>query len=131
MAKQSVNMLTLKHYVDDGYYIDSVERYVRTGFGSGFTKDCFGFADYLAFRPGSTRKLTKLVLVQATDNTNKSHRYKKILENPIARDWAGMGFEIHLVACYLEKKPQVVKVQRITHADFLDGVPSPMKKKSS
>jgi hypothetical protein len=114
----SPTTLTLRWYHDAGWDIDVTERRIKTGIGKSFLKDLFGFADLMAF--GQTEEEgPQILLIQATDMSNRSKRRDKILQNSIARRWAFLtGYPIHLVAWRLDRDPPEMEVVEICREDF-------------
>ena len=74
---------TLKHYRDDGYICDVIERWIPIPSipGGGKRKDWFGFADILGFR-GSD-----VILIQSCGADYSKHK-TIILDNEVASKWA-------------------------------------------
>lgn len=82
-------MLVLR---DNGFIVESVERFNRFAGKFGVRQDFLGFADLLAF-PGGMSCAEKseagsfITLVQNTSRSNMSSRVKKICESELARSW--------------------------------------------
>lgn len=86
----STNTKTKELYESLGYV------YAKTEHWNAFCKrrmDLFGFADAIAFLPGSL----DVVLIQITTWTNASSRRNKIKASEIAMAWMNGGRKIHLV----------------------------------
>lgn len=86
----SLNTKTKELYERNGYV------YAKTEHWNSFCKrrvDLFGFADAIAFLPGSS----DVVLIQITTRSNASSRRNKINESPIAVLWTTGNRKIHLV----------------------------------
>lgn len=86
----SINVKTKDLYESLGYV------YAKTEHWNAFCKrrvDLFGFADAIAFLPGSK----DVVLIQITSRSNASSRRNKINTSEIARAWMSGGRKIHLV----------------------------------
>lgn len=61
--------------------------------------DLFGIGDFLVFKAESAN----VTLVQATSGTNHAARRKKILANPIARDWIQQPCRQIIIASWTRK----------------------------
>jgi hypothetical protein len=121
LAKTSPTQRTLKHYRDLGYDCDVIERWVRNPKhpAGGFRKDCFGFADILAFNK------SEIVLIQSCGQSFSAH-LKKIKENPHAKKWTAYNNKLILIGWRKVKKKRGGKVmvwkpriQEITIFDFV------------
>lgn len=77
--------LSMKLMRKRGWHIDIAER--RTG---RVTKDLFGFADLVAFKPG----MTELAFIQTTSRHHVSERVAKVRQSDIARELHEAGHVI-------------------------------------
>jgi len=78
---------TLKHYRDQGYIGDVIERWIIIpGIpGKGKRRDYLGFADILFFKPDEP----DVLLIQSCGQSYAEH-LRKILEAPLASEWVRM-----------------------------------------
>lgn len=67
-----------------GYFVDTVEQFIRLPGGRSFRKDLFGFADLVAV-PLDQDQDGRLLFIQVTSWTNVASRVKKIREEDTGR----------------------------------------------
>jgi len=90
---------SIKKLRDDGYFVDTVERWMRfpdknkkscstckRPYMIQMRKDYCGFADLIAFKPG-----VGFLAIQATDDTNVSHRVAKIKDMEAVHGFIAAG----------------------------------------
>ena len=90
MAKRSPQAVCREKLTEQGYLVEVVEQFIRTGKG-GFRRDLLGFIDLLCFKDG------EVLGVQVTSADNVSARVKKIADSDRvhhARN-AGWRLEVH------------------------------------
>ena len=84
-----------RDYLDRlGWRCDVVERFIQTGAG-GFAKDCFGFADLIAYHPDRPQSLA---LLQITSVGNHASRFRKILCSARAFELVCIGCRVGLAS---------------------------------
>lgn len=83
--------LSIAHWKRLGYQVDSVERFIATGGGKGFKRDCFSFADLLAYKPDTPGSVT---LLQVTSESHHHSRCYKVLASEHAWNLAKLGIRI-------------------------------------
>lgn len=90
--------LTRHHWESMGYRVAFVERFIHQ---IHKRIDAWGFADHLAFHPGSDREV--IALQSCAVDRLADHR-KTIRENPIAQEWLRCGHRIVIMAWERGKK---------------------------
>lgn len=112
MAKQQTVERSLRYMRRQGYRVDKCETYVPTirgpqhgGRPTGFTRDCFGFADLMAYRrdePGA-------IAVQATTSGEVSRHIRKWRADPkvadAIADWLACGNRLIIHGWHRELVP--------------------------
>ncbi len=110
--------LCKKHFEALGYRVGLVERTLFPPDGRPPIRfDLFGFADLFAFHP----KTGDCLMLQPTSVGHIADHKRKVLENPIAKEWVKAGHSIAVVGCARSKlrggKP-TIKVVMVTREEF-------------
>lgn len=117
MAKATRNAWAMKHYMDQGWNMEVVERVVKVG-KKAISFDFFGFGDLYGF------KGMDHLIIQVTEYSNHSHRLTKVLKHPNARLWvmSSPHNAIHVISIdskgYTKKKGKI-RVTDVTPANFV------------
>lgn len=115
MAQRTKYAWVLKHYIDQGWEIDVVERTYKIG-REARTFDLFDFGDLYGYRG------KEHLIVQVTDDSHHGTHRTDLRGNPAVLRWLGASSLNHvelISECTRAKsKKGQIRVDRITLADF-------------
>jgi hypothetical protein len=110
--------LCKRHFEALGFRVGVVERTLFPPDGRAPIRfDLFRFADLFAFHP----KTGECLMLQPTSVAHVADHKRKVLANPIAKEWMNVGHSIAVVGCARSKvrggKPRI-KVVPIEREEF-------------